>query len=69
MNKLCESWAETQDVQNVYFCTVSPYPGIISSPHLNGVKRPIKVHNIQRDNWVLLTSLNKTKIFPFKIIF
>lgn len=35
----------------------SPYPGIIRSPHLDGVKRTVKVHHIQRDNWVLLAGL------------
>lgn len=39
---------------------VSPYSGIIRSPHLDGVKRPIKIHNIQSDDWVLLSGLSRT---------
>lgn len=48
---------------------VSPYPGIIGPPHLDDVRRPVEVHHIQSDDWVLLTGLNAANMETIKITY
>lgn len=40
---------------------VSPHPRVIGFSHLDGVKRPIEVDHIERDDWVLLASLRSQR--------
>lgn len=40
----------------------SPDPGIVRSPHLDGVKRAVEVHDVHGDNRVLLAGLIGTRI-------
>lgn len=40
---------------------VSPHPRVIGFPHLDGVKRPVEVDHIERDDWVLLASLRSQR--------
>ena len=35
----------------------SPYPGVVRSPHLDGVQGAVEVHDVQGDERVLLAGL------------